>query len=113
MDEAIRTYLRHFSISFTYLTQKASFIYTLCEASRCLRLQFFYSGLMFCRLQRCSHTLFSILGESPRWLLAKGRVKEAMKEIKRAAAMNKRQLPANLLNSEMKTLSKVSYIRYQ
>ena len=51
---------------------------------------------------------FSLLGESPRWLLAEGRYDEGIREVKRAARMNKRQVPVAFLNSEMTTLTHVS-----
>ena len=49
----------------------------------------------------------SLLGESPRWLLAECRTKEAVKEVKKAARMNKTDVPDSLLTGESKSLMNV------
>lgn len=46
-----------------------------------------------------------ILPESARWLITQGRKEEAIKEIRRAAKVNRREVPEDLLD-------KVSCIKY-
>lgn len=44
-----------------------------------------------------------VFPESARWLMAKGRIKEAKKLFQKAAVMNKRTIPPELLDEVMGT----------
>ena len=68
----------------------------------------YLSYLLYCTYMLCLFTVFSLLGESPRWLLAEGRSEEALKEIKKAARMNKKEVPESLFPGESKSLINVS-----
>ena len=51
---------------------------------------------------------YRFIGESPRWLLTQGRTKEACKEVRRAAKVNKVEYPSDLMPTPTETPVEVS-----
>ena len=57
--------------------------------------------------------MFSLLAESPRWLISKGRLTDADKVIRKIAKVNKKDLPEEFFaNLELKDQPNVSITQY-
>uniref|UniRef100_A0A3P9QBS3 Solute carrier family 22 member 13b n=1 Tax=Poecilia reticulata TaxID=8081 RepID=A0A3P9QBS3_POERE len=54
---------------------------------------------------------FWFLPESSRWLMTHDRKEEAVKELRRAAKVNKRRVPGDLLEKNMTDILRISYLR--
>ncbi|XP_031588451.1 solute carrier family 22 member 13-like [Oreochromis aureus] len=77
--------------------------------------------VLFCPLVIVLVAFYRLLPESARWLMTQGRKEEALKELQRAARVNKKKVPEDVLNNiEMETTSerrnvldifRISYLR--